>query len=129
MEAQPEPDLEDYMREELSAKLHAIVAETTVSLRQELNDAEIGSSFNMSIDVSGRVAGGDVIVKYSVSGLYGSKVTEGSRLAPVLSEFMRRNGWEKRNAPLALPAPGEPLEEPVAQDNEPVEAPAALTAF
>jgi hypothetical protein len=121
MEAGPQPTQEDYMRKDLSERLHAVLAEAVAQVRQELSDAEIASRFRLDIEASGRLSCGDILVSYKVGESYGSSNAEGGRLDTVLSEYMRRSGWNKRNAPLALPAPGERLLEPVAQDNEPAD--------
>ena len=102
------------MRENLSARLHAAIAEAIADVQQELVDKEIGGSFRIDIEVSGRINDGEVLVEYRVGDCYGSNNPKGARLAPVVSEYLRRRGWNKANAPMALMAPGEFRDEPVA---------------
>jgi len=52
-------------------------------------------------------------IEYKVSpSAWGGSEVGGNDLSAVIDEIIRRNGWEKRNAPLALPGPrSEPKED------------------
>ncbi len=71
-------------------------------VRDRMSDANI-NHMHMEIEISGRVDGGDLKIKYSL-GEYGGTV-EGGDLLSVIAEFLRRKGWTERNAPLALEPP------------------------
>ena len=102
------------MKETRSAKLHTAVAEVITDLRQELIDKEIGGHLRLDIEVEGRINDGDMKVTYTLGGTYSGDNPKGARLAPVVSEYLRRKGWNEANAPMALMAPGEFRDEPVA---------------
>lgn len=95
------------------------LTEAVTALRQRLADADIGSNFRLDIEVSGRIQGGEVKVAYVLGDSYSSTNARGARLGPVVTEFLRRHGWNEANTPLALEAPA-PLEEPVAEHPEEV---------
>lgn len=82
--------------------LHSAVVAATKDIRQRLADADIGGQFRLDIEVSGRIQGGDVIISYTLGEMYSSSNAKGARLHPVVDEFMRRKGWDERNAPLCL---------------------------
>lgn len=84
-------------------KLHRELVAVVEAIRAKL-DSEHISSFCLEIDVSGRVAASDrsgVKITYSLKEQYESG-TKGARLGPVADEFIRRYGWDKRNAPKEL---------------------------
>lgn len=91
--------------------LHPAVVNAVVAVRQRLADANIGSTFRLDIEVSGRIEGGEVKVTYRLGDTYGSNNPAGARLAPVVDEFLRRHGWNKVNAPLCLDALSDELED------------------
>lgn len=91
--------------------LHPAVVNAVIELRQRLADANIGSTFRLDIEVSGRIEGGDVKVTYRLGDTYGSNNPAGARLSPVVDEFLRRHGWNSANAPLCLEAPSDELED------------------
>lgn len=97
--------------------LHRELALAITELRSRLDKANIGSSFRLDIEVSGRISGGDVLVSYRLGHSYGSANPTGARLSPVIDEFLRRNGWDETNAPLALESP-EFYEEPEAEHQQ-----------
>jgi hypothetical protein len=104
--------------------LHREIILATAALRKRLADADIGGSFGLTINISGRIQDGDVLCEYRLCKNYGSD-TKGHSLTPVINEFLRRNGWEETNAPLALPAPSdmykslEPVAPVITIDNDP----------
>lgn len=92
----------------------------TDSVRKRLAAADIGGSFTLNINISGRIQDGEVKCEYKLCKNYGAD-TKGHSLDPVVKEFLRREGWEEVNAPLALPAPQDmyKTEEPVGSDPQP----------
>ena len=93
-----------------------LVEETVKQVQQRLRDADIGSEFVLTIEARGRVQEGNVKISYELDrGYYDAAKSTGYALAPVVDEFLRRFGWNKRNAPLAIsydPVQGEPIEVP-----------------
>lgn len=104
--------------------LHREIILAVAALRKRLADADMGGTFGLVINISGRIQDGEVKCEYKLCKNYGVD-TKGHSLEPVIKEFMRREGWEETNAPLALPAPSEMYKslEPVAPvitiDNDP----------
>lgn len=90
--------------------LHREIILATTAVRKRLADADIGGSFTLNINVSGRIQEGEVKCEYKLCKNYGAD-TKGHALGPVVTEFLRREGWEERHAPLALPAPNEMYKE------------------
>ena len=81
---------------------HGAVKREAAKVRAMLRDADIGGTFYLHVEVSGRIQDGDVSLAYKLSdNSYGPKV-EGNELNAVLQEFLRRNGWEKVHAPKAI---------------------------
>ena len=105
-----------------SDTLHHAVAIAVTDLQALLSLADV-SNFRLDIEISGRVHGGDILVTYKMGERYSSNSPEGSRLEAVVQEFLRRRGWEARNAPLALEAP----ESHVNDDLPPAVEPPVLT--
>ena len=93
--------------------LHPTIVAVVKEVRQRLADADIGGQFRLDIEVSGRIQGGDVVISYTMGETYSGSNAKGARLAPVVDEFMRRKGWDERNAPLCLE---DFAEEPVAPE-------------
>lgn len=63
------------------------------------------SAFEIKIDAAGRVSGGDVKIQFQLKdGNYGGISVDGNNLDEICSEFLRRHGWTKQNAPLMLTA-------------------------
>ena len=58
----------------------------------------------LEISIDGRVDG-DVLLNYSL-GEYGAAV-KGRNLDELVTEYLRRKGWDERHQPLCLPAAGE----------------------
>lgn len=93
-------------------QFHLAVANAVRSVRQQLAAANVGSTFRLDVEVSGRIQDGDVIVTYRLGDSYGANNPAGARLGPVVQEFLRRRGWNEANAPLCLEAPdAEPTDE------------------
>lgn len=95
-------------------ELHDTVLAAVAAMRDRLSDANIGSQFHLAIVIEGRLNSADppkVAYKLSADG-WSTGATEGNALTPVVDEYMRRAGWNKRHAPLALPPAEEPPVEP-----------------
>lgn len=88
----------------------------TADLRKRLAAANIGGSFTLNISIDGRIQDGEVRCEYRLCKNYGTD-TKGHSLDPVITEFLRRQGWEETNAPLALPAPQDMYK--TAEDSDP----------
>lgn len=97
--------------------LHREIILATANLRKRLADADLGGTFTLNIVVSGRIQDGEVKCEYKLCRNYGPD-TKGHSLDPVITELLRREGWEERNAPLTLPAPSEMYKE--AKDDLPL---------
>lgn len=85
----------------MSAELHKAIIEAARNVRDVFDSNDVGH-MTLEIEVSGRVHD-EIKIKYGV-GEYLATCYGGDLIA-VLDEYMRRQGWDKRNAPLALPAP------------------------
>ena len=82
-------------------ELHAAVCKAVTEARETLAmGSDSGSHIVLSIEISGRILGGDLKIEYGAGEYAGS--VRGNTLEAVLHEHMRRNGWNRRHAPLAL---------------------------
>lgn len=89
----------------MTALLHTVFTDAINEYRKELADANIEcNTFEISVSASGRVQDGDVKITYECGPQYGNAV-KGGTLEAVVEEYLRRNGWDRRHAPLALEAP------------------------
>jgi hypothetical protein len=97
--------------EDPDKQLHRTLLKHVTETRSRLSEANIGSAFALTITVSGRLNSSDPLkIAYRLtSGTWGENPTEGSALTPVTEEFLRRHGWNKTYAPLALPPPEDEL--------------------
>ena len=76
------------------------------ALRSRLQSLDTLSSFSFSIQASGRVHEGEIKVEFKLApNTYHSNETCGGNFARVVTEFLRRLGWEEANQPLMLEAP------------------------
>ena len=74
-----------------------------LGVRKELRNIEDLTRFSLEIKMTGRVHQGDVKIEYTIAeGDYGSGAVRGVGIEPVLEEFLRRHGWEKKFAALSL---------------------------
>jgi len=72
-----------------------------------------GNEFYFIITASGRILDGELLLKYSLQrNSYEYNPVAGNSPNAVTDEFLRRAGWEKINAPLAISA------KPPVQDND-----------
>jgi hypothetical protein len=81
---------------------HLIVA--IEDIRSRFAQANL-PDFSFTISASGRTHGKpEVKIEYKIGQLWGTGASGGSFDA-TLNEALRRNGWDKENAPVSLPAP------------------------
>jgi hypothetical protein len=85
----------------VSAELHKAIVDAARNVRDVFDSHDVGH-MTLEIEVSGRVHD-ELKIKYSIGEYSGT--CEGGDLIAVLDEYMRRRGWNARNAPLALPPP------------------------
>ncbi len=71
-----------------------------VELKTELGKCESIQHFIFQITAEGRVDG-EVVLTFAL-GRYSEEV-RGDSVSAVLEEYLRRNGWSARHAPLCLP--------------------------
>lgn len=83
------------------ARLEIALVEAIKSIRSHLQRCEDLRDFEMTIEASGRLHEGEVKITYNLGSYYNSAV-KGGRLEPVITEFARRHGWQKANAPVCL---------------------------
>ncbi len=71
-------------------------------MRKELQRDESLHSFCIQIKASGRTHEGDVDLEYGVGADTYSPDVKGDSMHAIVEEFMRRRGWKKRHAPIAI---------------------------
>ena len=72
-------------------------------VRAALAAANLPADFNFRVEASGRVTDGEVKLAFRLGpDGYSSGAVEGNSIEPVVSEYLRRHGWKKVNAPLAI---------------------------
>lgn len=86
-------------------KFEQAVIEEVKRIRAMLEDCDTVSQFTFQVLASGRVRDGDVEITFGI-GNYSASVTANS-VDGAVYEHMRRQGWERSNAPLCLPRVGE----------------------
>ncbi len=99
---------------------HSKILSTVAAVKEEISKIEDVPEFLLKIVASGRIDG-DVKIEFTLSeSSYAPDVTGGD-LAAVVTEFLRRHGWNQRHAPLCLPNV-DPVDEsfvaPAKQDEE-----------
>jgi hypothetical protein len=86
------------------SSFHESLIDAVAEVRRRLAEADI-SSVCLDIEVRGRALSGNLELVYKLSlDSYGSSVVRGFDLEAVISEFLRRQGWQDNNQPLMLPA-------------------------
>lgn len=96
-------------------KFDQILKEQVISIRERLAMIEEVHTMNFTIDVTGRVHDGEIKIEYQIGSPYSTGgAVKGGNIDFVLDEYMRRFGWDKRNAPLMISAvepetPPEPI--------------------
>lgn len=79
------------------------LAETMKDIRDRLGDADI-PRLRLDIEVCGETLHGDLKITFKLGTEYSSSShAEGGDLSEVVSEFIRRKSWARRNAPICLP--------------------------
>lgn len=69
-------------------------------IREMLQDCDSVSSFSFAVNASGRVRDGEIELTFGV-GNYSPHVIANS-VDGALQEYMRREGWQKRNNPICI---------------------------
>lgn len=91
------------------SQLHAYLISAIDEIRARLGAANIGN-FDFSIEATGRTLGtNETKIEYKLG--YYSEQVKGGKLEPVITEFLRRKGWQEVNDAVALPAPEQPPEQ------------------
>jgi hypothetical protein len=87
--------------QEILLREHLVAASAWV--REQLRRADIGSSFELSIEISGPIQTGaaKLVYKLDCSTNYQASV-KGNSLADVTWELLRRMGWSKAHEGLAI---------------------------
>ena len=86
------------------SKLEDAFVDAVTQMRDRVAELEDPPSyFDMEISANGRVLDGELEVMFKFDPGSYEKSTKGGNLAATFDEFMRRYGWQKRNAPLCLP--------------------------
>jgi hypothetical protein len=97
--------------------LHYAIQAAATEVRQRLSDANVGSTFSISITISGRLNSSDPLkVAYKVANNSWESGPEGNALTPVVDECLRRIGWNDAYSPTCLPAPEDIVEPPPAPE-------------
>jgi len=88
--------------DDASSNLDVALRNAIDALRQELGRHNIGY-IHFNIETSGytQTDRNEFKIEYTVYDSYSHRV-EGSNLAAITDEYIRRNSWNKRNAPLSL---------------------------
>jgi len=86
----------------------ATIKEIVNYVRDELKKIEEISNLDFEITADGRLHDGSINIKFKLGSSYSiGGMVEGGRLDAVLTEYMRRFGWDVRNKPLELTFTGE----------------------
>lgn len=89
-------------------KFDDLIKSLALHIREELSKVEEISSIDFEVSIDGRAHDGELKIKYSLGSTYGSGgLVTGGRLEPVITEYLRRFGWDRRNKPLELSYDGE----------------------
>ena len=70
-------------------------------IRKELGNHNIGN-FHLEIRSEGRTETGGFLLTYRLSECNYTPHVEGNDLSYVVTEFVRRNGWQKLNEPIMI---------------------------
>ena len=93
----------------MSERLHQAFVTDASKVREALGDMD-KSSFFVRVEISGRTLSDadECKITYQVgSNSWGSDNVSGDSIETCLKELMRRLGWSREHAPLALAAPRE----------------------
>ena len=83
-------------------KFEQMLLEEIAEAKKVLSQDETLHAFSLTIAAFGRLDG-EVKVTFTVANDWGGGGVEAGALAPALSEFLRRRGWEAQHAALLLP--------------------------
>jgi hypothetical protein len=92
----------------MSHRFHEQVLAAVAELRRRLAPHEAENRFHLEILCTGRVRGGLIEITYKLSRGSYEPQTKGNLLEPVITEFIRREGWDSVHAPLMLEPPEAP---------------------
>ena len=82
--------------------IEEIFKQAAIDVRDRLSNVDSLHTFSLRLEADGHIHQGDINITIKLSsGVYSTGV-EGNRLEPVVTEYMRRNGWDNANAPLCL---------------------------
>jgi hypothetical protein len=84
--------------------LEGAIKRAVKQVRRALRNADEGSEFHFRIYAYGRVQDGETRLEISLadSPYSSSGAVTGHSIQPVIDEYLRRHGWDKLNAPLAI---------------------------
>jgi hypothetical protein len=82
--------------------IEEIFKQAAIGVRDQLADMDSLYSFNLRLEADGHVHQGDLNITIRLGSNSYSTGVEVNRLEPVVTEYMRRNGWDDANAPLCL---------------------------
>lgn len=88
------------------SKLHTEVCNAVNAIREALGKANVGQ-FHFTIEAEGRTETGScsILIEYTVTdGRYGGNRVKGNSVRAVVTEMLRRHGWNEAHAPLMLTA-------------------------
>jgi hypothetical protein len=85
----------------LDREFHSTIVALAERVRAELQQCETLHRMDFTIEVEGRVHEGDMELKYWI-GEY-SKELKGNNIDELLTEWLRRHGWELDHQPVCLP--------------------------
>jgi hypothetical protein len=83
--------------------LEAAFAAAAKEVRARLAECEDLNYFEFTVTADGRVNDGEMKISFELhDGNYGAAKVRGGQAGPVLDEYARRHGWQKRNAPVCI---------------------------
>jgi hypothetical protein len=85
----------------LDKEFHSTIVALAERVRAELQQCETLRRMDFTIEVEGRIHYGDMELKYWI-GKY-AKELKGNNIDELLTEWLRRHGWELAHQPLCLP--------------------------
>lgn len=95
----------------MTARFDDLIKSLALHIREELSKVDEIASIDFDISIDGRAHDGELKIKYSLGSNYGTGgLVTGGRLEPVITEYLRRFGWDSRNKPLELSYSGETTE-------------------
>ena len=95
------------------------VKATAHTLREAMQVCETMHDFYFRVECRGRLHDGSIKITYEVGeGSYIDERVEGNDPGSCLMEYMRRHGWDAKNAPLSITFEGkdEEIDEPTSRN-------------